>query len=82
MEIKFTESQMEQALRLYAMMALGVPSSDIDGVAVTYNSGIYRFQCNVKNPKIPIPTIKKQEISQEEIDKVYSAVTKRSLDVN
>lgn len=82
MIVKFSESQMEQAMRLYAMMALGVPSSDIEGMMITYESGNYRFQCTVKNPKIPTPTIKKQEISQEEVDKVYSVVAKRSLDVS
>jgi hypothetical protein len=82
MLIKFSESQMEQALRLYAMMALGVPASDVEGLSVIYEAGSYRFSCNVKNPSIPYPKIKKQEISQEEVDKVYSVVAKRSLDVS
>lgn len=82
MLIKFTESQLEQALRLYAMVALGVPSTDIQNIQIHFESGVYRFGCQVNDPKIFFPTIKKQEISQEEIDKVYSAVTKRSLDVS
>ena len=82
MQIKFSEDQMEQALLFYAMIALGVPSSSIGDIEVTYSSGSYKFQCEVKDLKIPTPVIKKQEISQEEVDKIYSTVMKRQLDVS
>jgi hypothetical protein len=85
-KITLNVDQMSEAIKLYSMLITGLDLRKAQ-VAYTdsYNGAVSPRQAvltMVDIPKVPMPSKGKTEISQADIDKVYSSVVDRKLDVS
>ena len=89
MKITLNSAQVEEALKLYAILITGL---DLKKATIqyydAYNAAVSTKQATLilttaDSPSVPMPSkgLNKQ-VTQEQIDKVYSSVVDRKLDVS